>query len=244
MRQPDWRWRAASYFAAAGRLPTRPWTDAWIQAAHRVALGQAVVPATSRRDRAVAKAASIRRYGDDQLIAELEARVLAGMVNVEIAERFGWLPGVIEAYTRVYFDVRSRLQTPSYVLHFAAGQCFDLPEGAPLHALWRPYAYAGGPLALDALLDLQQIAPRPTTVPVLVDFFAQDANGTAIRKLALAARRLPSSAPPQVVLRESIRTLRELRAALAPVQESPPALELDSSFDVVVVAEPRCATSA
>lgn len=244
MRRPDWRWRAATYFAEVGRSPTRPWTDAWILAASRVDQGGSAGPQVSWRDRAVAASLTIRKNSDQPLIAELEARVLAGSDDAAIARRFGWRRGDVDAYVRLFYDVRSRLQTPSYILHFAGGACFDLAVDAPIHALWRPFAYAGGLYALEALLDIGSESSKPGTPSELAEFFAGNAKFTAIRKLALAARRLPSSAPPQVVLREALRVLRELRALAAPITAPTPGPELDSSFDLVVAPAQQTAASA
>ena len=97
---------------------------------------------------------------------ELEARVLARQSSPEIAERLDVSAGAIDAFSSTFFDIRSRLNTTTYivkkVIETSSGwgsRCLT-PE-----SLLKKIAYFAGPAILDAVLphlknNGQQLAQR------------------------------------------------------------------------------------
>jgi len=93
---------------------------------------------------------------------ELEARLLAGQSDEEIASRFGIEPGTVGKYERLFFEVRQRLTAPGWIIHEAIGP-IERRRRPPfnLGAVWKLAAYAGGPIALEAILAASASQHRP-----------------------------------------------------------------------------------
>jgi hypothetical protein len=84
---------------------------------------------------------------------EIEARLLAGQSDDEIAGRLGVEAEVVLAYEKIYFDVRDKLESTDWIRFNAIGpglyQGFDPGD---LELVWKVYAFHLGPLVLDDLI--------------------------------------------------------------------------------------------
>src|SRR5205823_3925434 len=126
-RPPDWRWGRAVERAETRGGSFRPCRDPYVVAAqrYREAWGRCRGAAGRQRltTRFPALDQAFRVYADpgDPYRHAVEARVLAGQPPADIADRTGLPAVVVLAYEAVFFDVRSRLRYPDYVLHRVIG---------------------------------------------------------------------------------------------------------------------------
>jgi hypothetical protein len=90
---------------------------------------------------------------------EIEARLLTQESYAEIGRRFATTPKTIEYYEQIFFNVRDRLKLSSWVSKIIRNGLRDEQQwGCSLATAQRGYTlrlfgYAGGPLALDAILN-------------------------------------------------------------------------------------------
>jgi hypothetical protein len=153
-RAVDWRYRRAVHLHA-GRLAYRPRDeDAWVRVAVRHLRRQTGQDAGSRSQlAALADAHRIRFDGESHKRWEIEARLLAGQDNIEIADRLGLERGAIEAYEAVYFQVRDRLGQSDYIMASVIGPAvYRGLRPDDLATIAKLYGYAYGPYFLDLLL--------------------------------------------------------------------------------------------
>jgi hypothetical protein len=88
--------------------------------------------------------------------------VLTGLSTCEIAARCCLEEEVVLLYEQVFFDVRDRLDAKGYINH----NVLDLwPHPSPtLDTVLKRYAFSGGPLVLERLIDLFGVATTPSQV--------------------------------------------------------------------------------
>jgi hypothetical protein len=80
----------------------------------------------------------------------IEARLLADQPYDEIADSVGTDAEVVKAYAETFFDIRSRLTSPDYIVREVFGQAVE--RGLKLRdydLLWKMVAYRCGPHVLD-----------------------------------------------------------------------------------------------
>ena len=107
------------------------------------------------------------RKGDPWRRLELEARLLAGQSDEDIARLVATTAAAVQRYAQLFFDVRGRLRARDYIIHRAIrrGLGPDVPAG--LASFVRGVAYFGGPLVLDA--TLVALGPSGSLVQVRAD---------------------------------------------------------------------------
>lgn len=100
----------------------------------------------------------------------LEARILAGQSDDEIAGKLGVDRRTVAAYEALFFNVRDRLDNPDYIMGAAIGTISATISHGNMEPLWKLYAYFGGPVMLEHLaynfpggransaMDLQSLA--------------------------------------------------------------------------------------
>lgn len=153
-RAVDWRWRLASGLRD-GTFPAGcGWADPWVEraVAYQEALdsvgGDPHHPHTTGVDPALAEAHRLRLGDDRPRRWEVEARLLAGGDDAEVARRCGLSVDAVTGFAAAFFDVRPRLGHPTYIQHQAIGAPHDAAE-SPVGGVWRGLGYHGGPLAVD-----------------------------------------------------------------------------------------------
>lgn len=83
----------------------------------------------------------------------IEARILAGQTNNEIAEYYGTLPDTIEYYEAAFFSVRDRLKQKDWILRQIYGPNAENITAKEKTTLLQLFAYHGGVKLLELLLS-------------------------------------------------------------------------------------------
>lgn len=159
----------------------------------------------------------LRTAGDQESSAIVQARILAGQSDVEIAREFNTLPGAIQAYTRIFFDVRDRLQAQSAILKTVLGPA-ALRSGDKTETLdpfrtgvcYQLFGYFGGVEALEFLLFGMQHLPVPLNGMEAQEWTRQVAEAAIQRKTAMAAQMMEVTKYNVVRLVELNLKLKEL----------------------------------
>ena len=100
---------------------------------------------------------------------EVEARLLAGQTNAEIADRLGLGGDTVEAYEAIFFAVRDRLAASDWVAACLLGvNLFEGFDAADSELVMKILGYHGGPFVLDAYLDNQQKKGTDPELAVLI----------------------------------------------------------------------------
>ena len=134
---------------------------------------------------------------DGPRCAEIEARILAGQTDDEIAELVGVMPMVVELFAGIFYDVRDRLQAPDWIsasaVSRAGNACWGVTLADDIWRLWRAAGYYGGPGLLNTVIAAVQ-TPEDLTVG-LGECDLQTAEGrlAARARLAAAGELLPWS---------------------------------------------------
>ena len=119
----------------------------------------------------------------------IEARLLAGQDNQEIAKQCCILPGAIEYYERLFFNVRDRLSARDYII----GQIITPINGVGLQEFTlelsaKFFGYFGGPVVLDFVLNqFDTSITRPKSGKQIDGFFDSFFQKTIRRRAAEAS---------------------------------------------------------
>lgn len=214
-RFPHWRWARACEIDAGGQKTTRqldgPEGFNWIRRAlrtkrhiERAAGRQDALYAAMLRDKEMFWAHSIWAEEKNQMRWALEARVLAGETDEEIADKIGSEPGIVNAFINVFFDVRGKLRFQDYVqgVIMADAVTRGLNE-RHYDLLWKMMALQGGPFALDATINRGPSVTKPTSADEAGVFFQDFAVNTMKYKAAIAAATIPVNSHTQLPLIEA-----------------------------------------
>jgi len=193
-RAVDWRWRSATHLRM-GLLPAHPaWSDPWVErvVAFQNALGDCEgiphQPRPAEPDPVLAAAHDLQLDGGHRLRWHAEALLLAGEGDDSIAGRCGIPAEVVAAYAEVFFDVRTRLERTSYVLHQAIIVNQDRPEYAVGRAM-KTLGYCGGPFVVDFMAAGAEGTGRLDDFAVVGPAAPQDRQ-TRLRRMVVAALTL------------------------------------------------------
>jgi hypothetical protein len=96
---------------------------------------------------------------------ELEARLLARQSSNEIAESIPVETATVDAYEAYFFNVRDRLLATDWVYGRLIGSCQVSGFGRDTPGLWKAVGYAGGPLALGAVIAVTTDRPDASPYP-------------------------------------------------------------------------------
>jgi len=199
-RPADWKWRRA-LGAVAGTEPgpSRRWDKdvnaGWIKRAIQfIEKNAAATTVAARYDLAhkypdIYWAHALFISTTNILRYSIEAHVLAGSTNTDIAMRTNYAHTMIDTFCNLFFDVRDRLDCKQWVVHSIIGvsvhnglaeRQFDL--------LWKLYGLMMGPHMLDAL-ELKFVNPnRPTSSDSVGTAIEDDVVSTMKLKASLAAK--------------------------------------------------------
>lgn len=134
----------------------------------------------------------------------IEARILAGESDLEIAERLGTSPDVIEAYEAVFFQVREMLHRRDYIVNVVMGEAVARGVSERQYdLLWKMFGYHGGPHVLDAVISKFTPIAKPDHADGVGQFFQEFAVNTVKHKAAIATLTVPINLHTQLALIES-----------------------------------------
>lgn len=215
LRLPSWRWQWAQAFIASGRPRPRNLDDEAIAAlAFARALDRGDSASGSGRLKSSVAALAVYQRPCEQRDL-LEAWVLSGATDCEIAQQLNIEPAVVAEYSMLFFDVRDQLYCLDWIM-FAAIRWS--PEGPrDMETVIKAVAYSGGPLVLQVVMaalgmtgarstrykKISIAEPLADRIRLLVDLLANPPRGVlALRMLnqleEINARRLqPAGGCPQ-----------------------------------------------
>lgn len=204
-RPPDWRWRRAlGVLAGTEPAPSRKWDkDAgygWIkQAIKFIQRREAIRNIEDEYELAFSMPDvfwAFNMFGDTTNIIRysIEAHVLAGSSDIEIAMRVNLSPSVVSTYCNLFFDVKDRMQCKQWVVHSIIG--ISVHNGLAereYDLLWKLYGLMMGPQMLD-VLELKFINPnKPLSADMVGNAIEDDVVSTMKLKASLAAKGVSAS---------------------------------------------------
>ncbi|NDD52775.1 hypothetical protein EBZ39_02660 [bacterium] len=131
----------------------------------------------------------------------IEARVLAGETDEQIASKLGTKPSIISAFVNVFFDVREKLQNMDYMVNVVMANAVTRGlQERQYDLLWKLLGFHGGPHVLDAVINKFTQTDRPTTPHGVTNFFQDFAMNSIKYKAALAAVTVQSNSHTQLPL--------------------------------------------
>jgi hypothetical protein len=147
-----------------------------------------------------------RQLADDDgpLRWEVEARLLAGQNDAEIAHRSGISSQAVSLYESLFLDVRDKLQASGWILiHALRTPGTLLFYSQDLATIWREFAYYRGPLVLNDVIAVSLDRPLPKSAR---ERHRGKEEGFEERlrlscRLAIDAEMLPPDIDPRVLLR-------------------------------------------
>jgi hypothetical protein len=203
--QADWRSSRCDELITQKKRPSRRLDDKWTWKSwrflHALSLAEDMVKRELIRRRSPALAAALDvRKGDDFRRWHLEAMLLSREPVDAVARRFGLTAEGVEAYAKLYFDVRDHLDADCWiilgVIGITPGRRFTEKDA---EAWMKLFGYRGGVHALDAVVEYYQAAgPVPDVLT---------GNGPTARlkrllstRAAILARCVPDGDPRMVLL--------------------------------------------
>lgn len=211
-RVPHWKWLRAISVDAGGPKASKTLDGAdgfkWIRRAlrlkrHHAAAGNRpeVLYNLARLDPAIFWAHSIWAEDKQPTRWEIEARILAGETDEEIAKKVGCEPEVITAYEAVFFNVREKLNNTAYVVNVVMAD--SVTKGITerqYDLLWKMFGYRGGPHVLDAMTSRFSAIDKPQKPEDVSQFFQESAINSMRHKAAVAALTVPINSHTQLAL--------------------------------------------
>lgn len=215
MRAPHWRWLRTVEVDSGGDRPSRILDGedgyTWIRRALQLKRHFARLNNNTRRRRALLLRDRDLYWAHSMWLAEkqptrwgIEARVVAGESDEEIAAKLGTSPEVVTAYVNVFFDIREKLHNVDYMLNVVMADAVvrGLQE-RQYDLLWKLMGYHGGPYALDAAISKFIPIARPSTKDDVSGFFHDFAINSMKYKSAVAAATVPINTHTQLPLLDS-----------------------------------------
>jgi hypothetical protein len=246
---PMWRMLRASYRARHQLPPDPRIDDEWVETALRLTASphNPDDPSLTPTVRA-----AFDLWREDQVPRWfLEAQLLTSRLLREVAVACSLAEPVVDAYHRLFFDVRTRLHASDWVLTLAVRSTpMNDFAGAQPAGLWKYMAFTGGPLVLDAVVAVTSDRKLPGWLhetfaanPVL-----EEQRFRLKTKLALAALTAKSAHQLGSLL-ELSEQLRDLEAAAGLEIEEEEALfpvagEFLAAMSRLTPAEPKATASS
>lgn len=140
-------------------------------------------------------AAAFHSHPDVEWRKILEARILAGTSDEEIAREYSTLPAAIDWYEKLFFNVRDRLESHDWIVKTILGAPASREgagDGGVTHnqryIFLQTFAYFGGPLALDIAMCGMRRSPLPRDNRQLNTWLDDAIKTTMRQKGALTAQ--------------------------------------------------------
>lgn len=214
-RAPHWKWLRAQEIDGGGHRASRTIDGsdgfAWIRRAvrlkrhyERASNRHAALHALILRDKDLFWAHSIWLAEKNPTRWGIEARVLAGESDEEIAAKIGADSDVIAAYVSTFFDVRDKLQNLDYVQNVIMADAVSRGlQERHYDLLWKLLGYKGGPHVLDAVINRGTAVAKPESADGVGTFFQDFAISSMKYKAALASLTVQVNTHTQLPLIES-----------------------------------------
>lgn len=205
-RPVDWRWQLAEYLLNSGGRIRRSRLDSYIKQAisFRRQLNRCQNDDDYMRLLHAApdlyEAWALFDDGEDKETRwELEARLLTPQTYQEIAKIVALEPEAVQAYEALFFNVRDRVESPSYITHIVLGKSIHagLNERA-YDALWKMYGYWAGPHVLNSLIYRFNVPAAPDAPDGVNAFWDDDTKDMLRMKSAIAMRTMPINWDTQI----------------------------------------------
>lgn len=214
-RAPNWRWLRAVEIDGgsprASRAIDGPAGYEWIRRASRLkrrfeqaSNRPAAIYALMQRDRDLFWAHSL--WAEDKAPTRwgIEARILAGETDAEIAHCVGTREEVIAAYAQVFFDVREKLHNTDYITNVIMADAVTRGlQERQYDLLWKMLGYKGGTHVLNAVLSKSSAITRPETPEDVSGFFQDFAISSMKYKAAIATLTVQINTHTQLALIDS-----------------------------------------
>jgi len=180
-RSPDWRWQRAGELAQGDRI-FKGRDDRFVRAAckfrKQLARCETDAQMLALHDACPAMFTAHAVYaatdGGEEPRWELEARLLAREDFETVGAKLGLTPETIAVYEHMFFDVISRLTSPSIITHTVIGSAVQAGLAEREHdCLWKLFGYWAGPAVLDAYI-FKFNAPCIADGPAGVRAFVRD----------------------------------------------------------------------
>jgi hypothetical protein len=166
-RPLDWRHVAAKWLMLARRPRRRRYPVDPVVARLAGVLRAAARPMKQGRradpsfDQLAWREAVALRDGAVSRRNEIEARILAGQSDAEIAAVYGMSAAAIEWHEAAFFNVRDRLLSATWVVDRVIGVAFPAGDDGPV---LKKFGYFGGPKNLEVVLAVMRSRPLPPFV--------------------------------------------------------------------------------
>lgn len=215
LRAPNWRWLRAVEIDGGGPKPSKTldgsdgfeWIRRILRLKRRHAMSvnnPAALYALARLDKDMFWAHSI--WSDEKAPTRwaIEAYILAGASDEDIAKKVGCDTGVISAYASAFFDVREKLHNVNYIVNVVMGDAVSrgLSE-RQYDLLWKLFGYQGGVHVLDAIIGKFTNIHKPRNAEEVSEFFQNSAINSMRHKAAVAALTVPINTHTQLPLLEA-----------------------------------------
>jgi hypothetical protein len=224
-RAPHWRWLRAMQVDAGGQKPSKsmdgPAGFEWIRRVVRLKRRHALAAnnpdalyTLARLDSPLFWAHSMWSEEKAPTRWAIEAHILAGETDDEIAKKAGCTPETINAYEAVFFNVREKLNNVEYVANVVMGEA--VARGVTerqYDLLWKLFGFRGGPHVLDALITKFTSVRRPQKAEEVSQFFQESTINSMRHKAAVAALTVPINTHTQLPIIESYAKYVEIERA-------------------------------
>lgn len=214
-RPPNWRWMRAVQTDSGGKRASQqldgPDGVVWIRRALRLKRhfeqansNQDALYAAMLRDRPMFWAHSLWAADKEPPRWAIEARILAGETDEDIATKLGTAPDVISAYANVFFDVRGKLANTDYAVNVVMADAVTRGlQERHYDLLWKLLGFRGGSHVLDAAINRCMDIPRPDAPGGVSGFFQDLAVNSMKYKAAIASLTIPVNSHTQLPLIDS-----------------------------------------
>lgn len=215
---PDWRALDATRLAAGEKTKWAEEDDAAVQEyadfLRRAAVGQSDRQLVDEAEQS-AMAIAHELYREHGLRrAEIEARLVAGQSDEEIAETCGVPPDVVAAYERLFCCIRYCRTATDYLLIHLVGPGVQIGfQDHEVGRFWTWMAMGDGPLVLDTFIRAFHAASRPDQAEGLGLYLQPDAGVSRGIQAIVASAVLPMTGPAAEAFRENHLLLMEAEAA-------------------------------
>lgn len=199
-RPPDWRWQRGNEIVSGASRHIHGRDDATMQ--YICKFIRLLNRCRSETDHLAALDAAPALYDAYTLYRaedvpsahrwELEARILAREPVAAIGSKLGLTAATVEMYERVFFDVISRLQHASLIMHTVIGQAAQtgLAE-REYDGLWKLLGFTGGPAVLDAVIHKCNSPARPLSPEDVNRFYTASVKHQINEKAFIALHGMP-----------------------------------------------------
>jgi hypothetical protein len=165
IRSPRWRFNRVEDIARNNRAPSRVQDDAQIREGVRFVRAWDRVKTEDDRDALLQSAMGLfyayelHEHEDPDVRFVVEARILAGQSDEQIASLNGALPETIYWYEALFYNVRDRLLAHDYIVVRIHKQAHENESSHDIKI--KQIGFFGGPVVLNDLLQGFADGPRP-----------------------------------------------------------------------------------